>query len=184
MFGGRTPVLICFLAFAAIGLAVLISGCQDKNQAFLAAAKDGNLADVRDLLEKGAEIGARGPDGRTALALASQKGHLNVVKLLLDKGAEADDGASLWLASAKGHLAVVALLLSKGADPNQADLTTEETALMAAAHGGYASVVKLLLQNGADAWPKTEKGWTALSRAKEKGNKEVMDLLKMYGARE
>ena len=42
---------------------------------------------VQALLQKGAQIDARAPDGETALSLARKKGETEVVRLLLDAGA-------------------------------------------------------------------------------------------------
>jgi ankyrin repeat protein len=47
----------------------------------------GQAATVQLLLEKGADVEAKGSYGRTALSWAVEKGHEAVVKLLLEKGA-------------------------------------------------------------------------------------------------
>ena len=42
-------------------------------------------------MEKGANIEAKGKDGKTPLICASQKGHFDVVKYLLKAGAKIND---------------------------------------------------------------------------------------------
>jgi ankyrin repeat protein len=84
----------------------------------------GDLAKVRLLVGKGADVNARSAAGRTALMLASAyDGNSATVKLLLDHGADpkAQDstgGTALLLAARAGDAASVKLLLGKRADVN------------------------------------------------------------------
>ena len=57
------------------------------NDKFRVAVNDGNLAEVKRLLNEGADINAQAQDGYTALMSVSFDGRLEVVKLLLDEGA-------------------------------------------------------------------------------------------------
>jgi ankyrin repeat protein len=87
------------------------------------AVKHGHCAMAELLLEKGADVNARGGDYNNALQAASYGGHEQIVKMLLDKGANvnAQGGRysnALQAASSEGHEAVVRLLLEKGADIN------------------------------------------------------------------
>ena len=54
----------------------------------LAAARAGDLADVRERLAAGADREARDADGATALMLAAHAGWLDVVRALIDAGAD------------------------------------------------------------------------------------------------
>jgi hypothetical protein len=76
-----------------------------KNQSSLPrAAANGHEAVVKLLLEKGAELEAKGDSGRTPLSWATENGHEAVVKLLLEKGAELE---------AKGESATPSILAQR-----------------------------------------------------------------------
>ncbi|XP_055310888.1 26S proteasome non-ATPase regulatory subunit 10-like [Sitodiplosis mosellana] len=51
------------------------------------AAENGNLADVKKLIEKGADVNATNDFGRTPLHLAAMKGHKVIIDQLLKAGA-------------------------------------------------------------------------------------------------
>lgn len=86
------------------------------------AARLGDLAKVRSLVEGGVDPNAKSRYGATALSFASDKGHIQVVRYLLDKGAEINVSDSFYRATplswaiSNDHRDVALLLLSKGAD--------------------------------------------------------------------
>jgi hypothetical protein len=70
---------------------------------------------VQALLEYGADVNARGPQGKTALHLAASAGYVGVIQLLLDHGADptltdAQGMTALSLARAAGKEAAAKLL--------------------------------------------------------------------------
>ena len=134
---GITIVLTVLLIFGAVS-------CQrssvEQDRALLEAAHSGDLKQVRDLLDKGADVNAQDKDGMTPLMWAMRSvpfggGSLDMVKMLLDRGADANakdksGGTALMNVTTLG-LDVVELLLDNGADVN-AKTTDGFTALMAA----------------------------------------------------
>ena len=87
------------------------------------AARNGDLASIEDLLDRGADIEARTGEGTTALMFASGGGQVAAVELLLDRGADIearnDDGnTALILASAMGEDEVAAVLRAWAAKPH------------------------------------------------------------------
>ena len=148
------------------------------------------------LLQAGADPNSRDERGVSVLSTALNYGsriysdNLTVVQALLDAGARprsaADDpqatpDALYWATSSGGRSAqLVSLLLAAGADPNDADPTTGNTALMNALH--RADLLALLLDGGADIDRRNQQGKSALALAAEKGLIEAIELLLARGA--
>jgi ankyrin repeat protein len=87
--------------------------------------------------------------------------------------------------------AAVELLIANGADINAKAKDSDWTPLHYVAYGlleykreDKLVVVELLITNGADINAKTFDGCTPLHWAKEKGYKDVAELLKKHGAQE
>jgi len=92
----------------------------DPAAAFRRAAEMGDLAGLKALLEKQADIDSRDAVGRTALMLATLHGQSNAVAVLLAYGADpnaadADGTTPLQAAKAGDHPAIVAALQRYGA---------------------------------------------------------------------
>ena len=149
--------MVCIFLIPAI---FAEASTKEKNVQLVQSAERGNLTDVQDALNDGADVNAKNDIGFTALMRASYGGYTygsyaEIVKLLLDKGAD------------------VNIKTDKGI-----------TALMEASSGGHAEVVKLLLAKGADINVKNSKGETALMIVKDNGQTEIVDMLERAGAKE
>ena len=152
----------------------------------LEAASNGDLASIRDLLARGADIDARDDYGWTALMVASESGEVAAVELLLDRGADIDarddyGGTALMEASAYGGVAAVELLLDRGADI-EAREDGGWTALMMASEKGQVETAELLLNRGADIEARKDSGWTVLMSASAHGGVAAVELLLDRGA--
>jgi ankyrin repeat protein len=153
----RGRIIVCILAavwgvslFAGLGL----RSRTKTNQELLTAAYRGDVAGIRALLARGADVNVRNREGHTPLWEAAYAGRAEAARLLLDRGADAN-----------------------ARDENGM------TPLMWAVCGGYADTVRVLLERGADVNARSRFGLTAMSCVKGQSRREVADLLKKAGAR-
>ena len=161
-------------------------------EAFISAARAGDLAAMQKLLARGVDVNATAyeSDG-TALMAASLNGQTEAVRALLRKGANVNAKdkfgrtALFEGASSYGPLDVVWALLDGGADVNAKD-NDGSTALMVASFSGFSGsldIVRALLDKGADVNAKGNKdGGTALMAASAQGHLHVVQALLENGA--
>ena len=152
-----------------------------------AAAKNGRVFKVNELLARGADANFRNEHGATPLIEASIRGYQATVKTLFEHGANVHAADSLSGATAlsfaalTGQSETVELLLRCGADINAKDFDGR-TALFEAALSGHLKVVAILLERGADINVRDIGGRTALTEANVWGEAEVAELLLKTGA--
>ncbi|GEM10954.1 palmitoyltransferase SidR [Rhodotorula toruloides] len=153
------------------------------------AAINGHVIAAKVLLERGAEVDARGGELRgTPLMWAARNGHLPLVHLLLKHGADpslTDDQSfnALHLSIHSSSAFLVAYLLLT-MQPLAIDSTDPEghTGLAWACYQGDAISVEVLLKAGADKDRKDRMGLTPLHWAVTKGNATCIRRLVEAGA--
>ncbi|CAM9552547.1 unnamed protein product [Ectocarpus fasciculatus] len=96
------------------------------NEEIFAAASDGDVVRIRDLVSSGVKVDAQDEEGRTPLHFAADRGQSSVISSLLALGAAVDsrdsDGMTpLAYAVACENEKEVELLVQAGADANAAD---------------------------------------------------------------
>ncbi len=184
---GLSPVLVAAYSGhlkMATRLAALLAATPNGLDAF-DAATIGNVQTVRNLLsEERASVDDHGPDGFTALHLASYFGQLEVARLLLGRGADPNAVAMndsrvtpLHSAVAGDHRDVASLLLALGASPNAVQ-HGGSTPLHAAARFGDEAIVDMLLLRGADPTRADDDGRTAVDMAEANGHAALAKLLR------
>ena len=151
------------------------------------AAMRRDVAEVRRLVQSGADVKAAQADGATALHWAAYHGDASLASVLLDAGADVaaanrNGSTPMWLAASRGDAAVIQVLLAKGADANE-PLPLGRRPLMLAARSGSVDAVRALLDKGADPNAKEDaRGTTALMQAADQGHADVLKVLIEKGA--
>ncbi|HIE93338.1 MAG TPA: ankyrin repeat domain-containing protein [Acidobacteria bacterium] len=154
--------------------------------ALLFAARHGDLASARWLLDAGADVDDAGADGNSAMVLAAMSGHEQLARYLLARGADpsaAGAGYSgLHAAVLRTLPALMRDLLARGADPNlplvkstpvprwtyQHIFTRREkgaTPLLLAAKYLEPNMVRVLAEHGGDVLQPMDDGTTPLMAA-------------------
>lgn len=156
----------------------------------LAAAKLGNLALVKALVEQEHAL-VDPPEGeRTALITAALHGHVPVLDYLLARGAridarDAQGRSALWAAVWGRQAAASARLLAGGASPDVRSAAGEPLLFMAVERGPVESV-RALLDKGARVDAPSQSalfpGVTPLQRAAHLGQAPLVALLLERGA--
>lgn len=177
----RRTLLASTLALLLPALAAAQDAKQQLNEQLYEAVRAGDAAQVRALLDRGADVNAKFRYGATALFKAAEKGNVEVVKILLDRGADVNvkdtfyGSTALGWASQKKHTAVVKALLEKGAE-GAGDV------LLGAVSDGDAEMVQAAL--GAKVAPDAGTLTAALASATAAPDKAtIADLLRKAGAK-
>lgn len=141
----------------------------DIDQQLIGAAGRGDVAVLKDLLERGADIEATDSRRRTALMAATQGNHLEAARELIKAGADVnakDDiqDSPYLLAGASGYLDILQLTLAHGADLKSTN-RYGGTALIPACERGHVETVRELLNTAIDVDHVNKLGWTALLEA-------------------
>jgi len=176
-------------------LALAQAPAPTKAEQFQDAARKGDAAAVKKLLDEGVDVNTKFRYNATALFYACDHGHLEVVKVLLDRGAALDVKDTFYgftpLMLAVGpaqkkkpeHAEIARLLIAKGA-PGQ------ETALSVAIQGDDAALASYILEQGkvpaanlSDALESARaQGKTAMAAMLEKAGAKPYDEFKLDAA--
>ncbi len=148
-----------------------------------------NLNIVKTLIKAGANVN-NSYDSYYPLRVAIEHKNLEIVKLLIKNGANVNAKdkynarTALMTAVSNNSPEIVKLLIKNGANINAKDDVDGETALMHAVFYGNSEIVRLLIERGADVNLRDKYARTALMQARERGNTEIIDLLKAARAKE
>lgn len=175
--------------FAMAVCVVLLSACsREYPTELMNASKDGNLAAVQAVMERGAKVDEHSNKGKRALMFAASEGHLDVAQWLIDQGADVNvvdnyGTTALIVAATAGHHEVVKLLLEHGANTQVRD-DSGGAPLVNSVYFGHTETVKLLLgvysKKGAVPLEKRD-GEELLMLASGLGHVEIVRLMVTSG---
>jgi len=136
-----------------------------------AACIDGNVEQVRGLLEHGADANERDSAGETPTLHAARSGSRPILELLREHGASMTNVRIASAAASSGDLDALTYVLDQGAS---VDGILDERPIAAAVCGGHAPLVRLLIARGASI----ETGeWSAFETAAICEHPELFALL-------
>jgi beta-lactamase regulating signal transducer with metallopeptidase domain len=118
------------------------------------AVRTRDVAMVRTLIARGADVNAMLPGDGSPLIEAARNGEVEIARLLLTAGADPNlavrgDGAPLIEAASSGSLATVGLLVERGAAVEMF-VPDDETPLIKASQTGDLNIVTYLVERGAN----------------------------------
>jgi uncharacterized protein len=156
----------------------------------VAAAKRGDMAAVRSLVQRRADVNARETDGTTALHWAVRVGSQPTVDVLIRAGANVNavnryGVTPLAVAAKAGHAGMLEMLLKAGARVKEAEagLPEGQTLLMHAARvGDVTSLRALLIAGAAINARETRTGTTAIMWAATDDRAAAVRVLAEAGA--
>ncbi|KAL8711912.1 MAG: hypothetical protein Q9225_007041 [Loekoesia sp. 1 TL-2023] len=167
---------------------------ENQRNALLRAARQGDGLLVEVAIEEGADVNAKGPDGKAAMHHAAIEGHIDIIQLLIDHNADINiktaergdvlqrkfEGARtpLHWAAEKGHEDIARLLIDNKADINARNCTNRTALQEAIMHAPVSlSIAKLLLEHDASITIHDDEDWTPLHQAANGGTTEIVKLL-------
>ena len=138
---------LAVMAFLALSLLAMPLWAADPP--LVRAAKAGDLAEIRRLLDEGTAPDQHDRHNNTALIFAARDGRLDIAEALIAAGAEIDwiDGegvTALILAAHKNHPAIAHLLLDRGAAAEQRDKWGRRALDYALRRGGDDAIARML----------------------------------------
>jgi hypothetical protein len=183
----RLRSIVVGTAIALLSAAIVLaqSSGSDRAEALADAARKGDAAAVKKLLDEGVDVNTKFRYGTTALSFACDRGHLDVVKLLLDRGADVNVRDTFYMATPltwavspqmgrkPQHPEIVRLLLAKGAQG-------KGQALMGAISVPDLAMTKVILESGGLQPDTLSDALEAATRGKQQ---EIVALLEAAGAK-
>ena len=148
-----------------------------------------NFDMVKLLIQNNANINEKGRCNQTALMYACEFKAKDIVEYLINKGANINDKANggatalifaffTCIKDEQKNFEIVKLLLEHGADVN---IKGEYgSPILYACKYWNAKVLKLLIEYGANVYEKDYNGKTLLSLSYERGDKDIINMLKKY----
>lgn len=161
--------------------------------ALLAATHADRIDAARLLIDRGADVNARDAMQDSPFLLAGARGRLEILRMTLAAGADLKStnrygGTALIPAAHYGHVETVRELLKTTIDVDHVN-RLGWTALLEAiilGDGGpaHVEIVRLLVAHGASVHQADAQGVTPLTHARQRGQRSIVEILRLAGARD
>ena len=163
----RTTGLIALPAILLLAIGIRVGGAEDAvvngdvnarrpdgSTPLQWAVYEGKTAEVRRLIDAGADVTLANEYGASAMSLAAEVADTAVLKMLLDAGADADspnaDGMTALMTVARtGNVEAAKLLVEHGATVDARENFGGQSALMWASARRHPDMIEFLLEHGA-----------------------------------
>lgn len=161
----------------------------DNGDSALHCAISSNHPDIlKLLLESGLSPDPRNIFSRTPLHVATIYGNKTATSLLISNKASCNipdkwSFVPLYYAQRGRHFEVALALVEAGASMKSLSTEVIQNLFFAAVEFSRKEALEILIDKGADVWAKGVAGQTALSIAKERGDAEIMQVLKANKSR-
>lgn len=173
---------VLLISLISYGATAGIRSLQERRaQALVQAVSEGDLPQIRTLIDRGAAVGARGADGLTPLEVAARANQPDAARLLLAAGATPSDHVAR-VAMGYGHVDMLRILLDHGGNPNVRDTWHHRSLLEWAVDRAEREFAEVLLNAGADPNSSHALSMPALHLAASQGKSDLVRLLLNHGA--
>lgn len=157
--------------------------CDQKTQAFIQAATQRNIQQLKYFINRGVDIDKLSIKGENALHVASDRGYLEVVNFLIKAGANIDISSKagyspLHIAIRRDYVDIVKILIDSGASV----IIEDGTLLFQAACFNSINSAKILIDIGLDINATNKEGLTALEVARACKSSEIVKIFEAVGA--
>lgn len=164
----------------------------DGNTPLLLATAENHIEVARSLILGGANVNTKNKMQDSAYLLAGARGRLEILRMTLSRGADLKStnrygGTALIPACERGHVETAKALMDAGVDVNHVN-NLGWTCLIEAivlANGGepHRQIVRDVIKAGADVNLADKDGVTPLAHARQRGQREMVEILTAAGAR-
>lgn len=158
----------------------------------MAATHNNQIEVARFLIEQGANVNARDAIQDTPYLYAGARGLQEILEMTLAHGADLNSinrygGTALIPASERGHVKTVQTLIDVGVDINHVNrlgwTALIEAIILGDGSEKYATIVMQLIKGGADVNLADAAGKSPLTLAKQKGYRNLIEILESSGAK-
>lgn len=158
----------------------------------MAATNADQIEVARYLIEKGADVNAKDGIHDSPYLFAGARGLQEILEITLSHGADVKStnrygGTALIPAAERGHVKAVKTLIDAGVDVDHVNnlgwTALIEAIILGDGSDKYAQIVTLLIEGGANVNLADASGITPLTLAKNKGYRNLIEILEKSGAK-